>query len=237
MEEWIGKVSGTPAKIQTVPNASDNELFAKVRGRLQLPAWARGKQLALYTGTLGYGDDCGQIVEMAARLTEPGDERIEVVFIGDGKARVELEEQAANCGARVRFLGLMPKEEVFGWLEHAACALCTTKPAAFYDTCSPNKIFDAFAAGVPVVQTTQGWLKALLEDEDCGLTTPPNDPDAMAAAVRSLANDAEQQQRLSRNASRLARERFDRSLLATSMLQSLQSAVESRCAQTRASLA
>ena len=112
MADWIADVSGTPEKIRTVPNASDNELFERVRGRIELPDWAQSKRLALYTGTLGFGDDCGQIVEMAAQLSQLGDEDIEVVLIGDGKARAELAQKAKLLGARVRFLGLMPKEEV-----------------------------------------------------------------------------------------------------------------------------
>ena len=59
----------------------------------------------------------------------------------------------------------------------------------------------------------------------------------MANAVRRLAGDPELRARLSRNASRVAREKFDRDLLSQAMRAALESAVESRWAQTKPRLA
>jgi glycosyltransferase involved in cell wall biosynthesis len=227
MADWIREHHGD-LRITVAPNASDNELFARVKDNYRPPEWAVGKRLALYTGTIGYGDDCGQIVEMAHCLDEDARKKIEVVMIGEGNIRKQLEERARELGAPVRFLGSMPKEEVYAWLGQAACALCTTKDVPFYGTCSPNKIFDAFAAGAPVVQTTQGWLKNLLEQEECGLTTPQNDPQALAKAIVRLANDDELRERMSVNASRVAREQFDRTLIAARMALAFEDAYQTR---------
>ncbi len=227
MADWIREHYGD-RPITVAPNASDNELFARVKDNFQAPDWAVGKKLVLYTGTIGFGDDCGQIIEMARCLDAEARRKIEVVMIGEGNIRKQLEERAREIGAPVRFLGSMPKEKVYAWLGNATCALCTTKDVPFYGTCSPNKVFDAFAAGAPVVQTTQGWLKTLLEREQAGLTTPQNDPEAMAAAIVSLANDDDLQRRLSANASRIAREQFDRTLIAARMADAFEEAYQTR---------
>jgi glycosyltransferase involved in cell wall biosynthesis len=227
MADWIREHYGD-RRITVAPNASDNELFERVKDDFHPPEWAAGKQLVLYTGTIGFGDDCGQIVEMARRLDGETRKKVEVVMIGEGNIRKELEARCAETGAPVRFLGSMPKEEVYAWLGHAACALCTTRDVPFYGTCSPNKVFDAFAAGAPVVQTTQGWLKKLLEREQCGVTTPQNDPEAMAAAITRLVDDPALQRRLSANASRVAREQFDRGLIAARMAGAFEEAFQTR---------
>jgi glycosyltransferase involved in cell wall biosynthesis len=117
----------------------------------------------------------------------------------------------------VHFLGLKPKRELVPWLAAARCALLALKPVPALDTVSPNKMFDAFAAGVPVVQATQGWIKELLEREQCGLTVPRKDPAAMARAVEQLVDDDNLHWELSQNALRVAHTLFDSARLADEM--------------------
>ena len=82
---------------------------------------------------------------------------------------------------------------------------------------SPNKIFDSFAAGIPVIQNSQGWIKDLFDREECGITIPPDDPEALAHAVIKLVRDPALRDSMGRNAKRVALEQFDRDLLAGRM--------------------
>jgi glycosyltransferase involved in cell wall biosynthesis len=68
----------------------------------------------------------------------------------------------------------------------------------------------------------------LLEREQCGVTTPQNDPEAMAAAITRLVDDPALQRRLSANASRVAREQFDRGLIAARMAGAFEEAFQTR---------
>ena len=224
MAEWITEHYGFK-HIEVIPNASDNELFGSNGQPFDLPAWAESKSLILYTGTLGLIDDCRQILDMAECLQGLGGEEIKVVVIGDGRERHQLEADARMLGLdNIHFLGMLPKTQVASWLHRAACSLLVVRTLPFLETASPNKIFDAFAAGVPVIQTTQGWIKRLLDREQCGITVRPNDPGAMAEGVRLLTRDVELRTRLSRNARRVAREIFDRTILATRMREILREA-------------
>jgi glycosyltransferase involved in cell wall biosynthesis len=226
MAQWIRREHGID-KLEVVPNASDNELIERLDGNLQLPPWALEKKLALYTGTLGLIDDCGQLLELARVLQQCEAHDIEIGVIGDGKERAMLEKKArAEQLLNIHFLGLMSKEDVMRWLKMASCSLLVVKDVPFLATASPNKLFDAFAAGVPVVQSTQGWMKNLLDREQCGITTPPNNPEAMARAVMQLARDVQFRELLATNARRVARDLFDRRLLAGKMREVLASGVE-----------
>lgn len=226
----VGTPVGTPVAV--VPNASDNDLAERARseeagGEAALPAWARGKRLAVYAGTLGLIDDCGQLVDLAAELARRGRDDLAVVVIGDGAERQVLESRAGEQGLGViHFLGLLPRLEVFRWLVRARLALFTVKEVPFLATASPNKLFDAFACGAPVVQTTDGWIADLLAAEGCGLNLPAGDSAAMADAVVRLADDDALHAELSANARRLARERFDRDRLAAAMLAEIERAAE-----------
>jgi glycosyltransferase involved in cell wall biosynthesis len=230
MAEWIRQTYGFD-NMEVIPNASDNEMVEGIRSSVDLPEWARGKRLAVYTGTLGLIDDCGQILEVARVTQQQGIKDLEYVLIGDGKERPLLEEKMRAMELRnVHFLGLLPKEDVMRWLIASCCALFTVKDVPFLATASPNKVFDAFAAGVPIVQATQGWIKDLIEREQCGITVSANDPEAMASAVLQLAQGNGFRGRLAANAQRVARTQFDRTLLAGKMRKILADAARSNAA-------
>ena len=208
--------------VEVIPNASDIDLFSVPCDRKTLPEWALDKNIVLYTGSLGLMDDCRQLVQLAAFLQRINRDAIAIVIIGDGKEKTELEGESLQLGLNnIHFLGLLPKRDVAAWLCHAVCALMVFRSVPCLDTVSPNKMFDAFAAGVPIVQTTQGWIKELLEREDCGLTVPANDPASMAHAVLRLLDDTTLHCRQAENAKRLAREHYDREILSAKMRQCL----------------
>lgn len=217
MADWI-RAHHRVDHIVVIPNASDNELVERVRGTTRVPEWAAGKNLVLYTGTLGLIDDCGQILDVARVLEARGTKDLEIVLIGDGKERAQLERRKTELALQhVHFLGLMSKEDVTRWLGSACCSLFVVKNVPFLATASPNKLFDAFASGVPVVQTTQGWIKDLLQREECGITVAPGNPEAMADAVLRIVGEERLRTSMAGNAKRVARDLFDRGLLANKM--------------------
>jgi glycosyltransferase involved in cell wall biosynthesis len=73
-------------------------------------------------------------------------------------------------------------------------------------------VLEAMACGLCIVSTNVGGLTYLLEDEHDALLVPPNDPAAMAAAVRRLLTEPGLAERLSRNARHKAEE-FDLSVI------------------------
>lgn len=215
--------------VDVVPNACDNALFGADAVSGSLPEWTRGRHLVVYAGSIGLMDDCMQIMRMAQQLLSLGREDIQIVMIGDGKERPALQMFAmANGLTNVRFMGLLPKTETVLWLRNACCALITMKSVPVLDTVSPNKMFDAFAAGTPIVQTTQGWIKALIDREECGLTAPADDPLGFAEAVSEMARDGAFRAHAASQAKRLAKTLFDRDLLAGRMLEILREAASTR---------
>lgn len=215
--EWIGRATGI-SHFAVVPNASDNELADATATDGEWPEWTKGQRLVLYTGTLGLIDDCGQILEMAAILRESGREDVTFVLLGDGKERKELEARAGREGlGNVHFMGNRSKREVMRWLKMADVALFICKDVEFLATASPNKLFDAFACGVAVVQNSPGWIHDLFVREGCGLSVPPADARALAEGVARLLDDEALRTRCAEQSKRLGVEVFDRTLLARKM--------------------
>jgi glycosyltransferase involved in cell wall biosynthesis len=205
--------------VHVIPNASDNELFGKPQPNGQLPQWTQEKQIFLYSGTLGLMDNCSQLIEAAKVLQDRQLHDVCLAFLGDGQERDKLEALAHQYNLHnVHFLGQQPKSKVVGWLQKATAAFLVFKDVPVLHTSSPNKMFDAFAAGTPMIQTTQGWIKGLFEEAHCGLTVTPDSPTEMADAIQYMATHREEQETMAANAQCLAKAKFDRTKLAHDML-------------------
>ena len=206
--------------VAVVPNTANIELFGRTRA---VPAALSGRAAHfVYTGTLGRANDCGQILDAARRLKAWSRSDIHIHLIGDGSERRALQGEAMRAELdRVHFVPPMPKEALAGWLGAATALLLTLKPLPVFDTVSPNKLFDALAAGIPVIQTTQGWIRRLLADRDCGITVDPHRPATLAEAMVALRDDPPRRDRMARNARRAACESFATDRLADRMLDTL----------------
>lgn len=123
---------------------------------------------------------------------------------GDGSWQRTV-EAAQNSGVQDRLLmpGGVANGDVPQWMNRGDILLNTTN----VDN-APVSVIEAMACGLCIVSTNVGGLPYLLEDGQDALLVPPNDPDAMAAAVNRLLTEPVLAERLSRNARRKA-ESFD----------------------------
>ena len=222
MAEWIRKRHGIRG-IVVVPNAANTALFDQ---GAEPPAEVAGHDAVfVFTGTMGHANDCGQLLQAARQLRARAREDIHIYLVGDGQRRPALEAEALREGLdRVHFVPLVPKEELGGWLAAATAMVLTLKPVPVFDTVSPNKLFDAFAAGLPVIQTTQGWIRQVLADHDCGITVDATAPTALADAMVTLADDRPRRDQMGRNARRLACDVYSADRLAATLLETLAAA-------------
>lgn len=213
MKDWIQRVvPGAP--VVTITNAADLDLFDPARvASERIAAKTRGHLCLLYAGTLGKANFGPELLDIAAKLKSL--EKIRLFIAGDGSEREELMQRAEQSGLdNVEFLGLLSKEEVAEWHAAVDIILIGLKPFPGLEDGSPNKLFDALAAGRPIVNNARGWVAQLLEDNDCGLNYRAGDIDTAVAHIRSLAAEPERRGQMGQNGRRLAEREFDRSELA-----------------------
>jgi glycosyltransferase involved in cell wall biosynthesis len=215
--------------IYVIPNASDNHLFQNIHYINEIPSWAKDKTIFVYAGSLGLMDNCLQIVNAAAVLKKELRNNVVIVFIGEGAEKRDLEEYVIKEKLEhVKFLGLKPKEEVVSWLKNANAAFLVFKNVPVLNTSSPNKMFDAFAAGLPIIQTTQGWIKTLINNYNCGITVDPDSPQQMADAIELMTSNKSLRDEKAGNAKKVAKDLFDRDKLAAEMLKIILYAAEDK---------
>lgn len=83
----------------------------------------------------------------------------------------------------------VPYRERLSWLRAGKVAIMLHRPTAEADYSIRTRLFDAIAAGVPVVATERGFAADLVAREGLGIVVPPADVEAVAAAIRRLLTD------------------------------------------------
>ena len=203
--------------VRTIPNASDVALFQK-KTSFVLPEKYQGKKIVVYTGSLGAMDNCEQMIRGIAAFSPRPD--VCFVIIGEGAEKPQLMDLARTLQIQnIEFLGLIPKVEVIGWLQNAYAALVTFRNLEVFQTSSPNKLFDAFAAGVPLIQNTQGWIKSLFMEVPCGINVPQENAAEFGKAIERMVTSVEDRNEMAAKSKLLGETKFNRDHLAEEYFQ------------------
>jgi glycosyltransferase involved in cell wall biosynthesis len=169
----------------------------------------RSRTLPFRVAVLGrIADWKGQDV-LIRSLAEPFLAEISAVAViaGDaypGEQAPDIKALATELGVqdRVEFLGFTPDpDKVLASVD--AVAVPSTRPDPL-----PNSAIEALAAGIPVVAANHGGLPEIVKDRATGILVRPNDPQALAKALRELADDPDRRTAMGQAAAQDARERF-----------------------------
>jgi glycosyltransferase involved in cell wall biosynthesis len=120
---------------------------------------------------------------------------------GNGAERESLNDlvEDLGVGAAVRFRGELSRDAMAD-LYRSATLLVNS---SIVDN-TPNSLLEAMACGIPVVSTNVGGIPFLVQDGESALLVPPEDPMAIADAVRRLLNDSGLATRLVNNGMAIA---------------------------------
>ena len=83
----------------------------------------------------------------------------------------------------------VPYRERLSWLRAGKIAIMLHRRTAEADYSIRTRLFDAIAAGIPVVTSAGGFAAELVEREKLGIVVPPEDTGAAAEAIRLLLTD------------------------------------------------
>lgn len=148
--------------------------------------------VALYAGNLGHKQGLEIVLEAAKLLA--GLAMIQFVICGDGAARVTL-QSAAQGLSNLKFLPVQPRELLNELLNLADIHLMPQKADAA-DLVMPSKLAGMLASGKPVIATALPHTGVGEIISQVGVLIPPEDAQAMAGAIRSLAAALDERQRL-----------------------------------------
>lgn len=173
-----------------------------------------------YIGTHGMAHNLSNVLE-AARLLDPKFS-IKILFVGTGAERAQLIQQAERLQlSNVLFVSVQPKEKVPVFWSLCQVALVHFKNTPTFAEAIPSKIFEAMGMGLPVLLAApKGAASELVLSEGVGMWVPPDEPQALAAAMQDLRCDVTKTQALAQ-ASLAAAPRHSRETQARLMLDAM----------------
>jgi glycosyltransferase involved in cell wall biosynthesis len=211
------------SKVLFLPNGADTELFAP-RPRDESLAVTLGlgnRKLFLFAGLHGHAQDLPTIVAAANSLRDEPD--VLIGFVGGGPVKKWAITESERLGLRnILFVDPQPLEEMPRYWSLATAALVTLRDMPLFDGARPSKSFPPMASAVPVIFSGRGEMRDLLEQAGAGIVVPPEDPAALAGAIRTLADDSARAHELGSNARSLILAQFSWTSIVSEWLKTLE---------------
>jgi glycosyltransferase involved in cell wall biosynthesis len=181
LAEWVTtEAPGVPVHI--IPNGVDVDHFHPDA----VPRGALPTRYAVFVGELAPWQ--GLVTVLAAAQSPVWPQEVSLVIAGDGQMRFAVEGASSDRPERVVYVGPVAHDEVPGLLAASLCAIVSSRDRAGSGV-APLKLFEAMAAGVPVVGTDVRDVAQVVEDAGCGFVVPAGDAQRLAAAVAQIAMD------------------------------------------------
>jgi len=186
-------------RLHFLVNGTDLERFRPV------PGAPRDELMVGTVGGLRLEKDHRTLLDAFAAVTRsPAGARARLRIVGDGALRAGLQ-------AHAEALGIAPKVEFVGAVVDTAPEYRRLDVFVLSSRTEqmPIALLEAMASGCAVAATDVGDVRAMLPDCQRRYVVPKEDPESLAAALRTLLGDAEQRQRLGQENRRRAERDYE----------------------------
>lgn len=176
---------GYPEKrIQTHHIGVDTDQFAVNH---EIPC----RPLVLFVGRLVEKKGCSYLISAMGKVQDIHADA-ELIIIGDGPLRNELEQQAAKLLRRYTFLGVQEPAVVRQWMQSARVVAIPSITAESGDSEGlPITVYEAMASGRPVVSSLTAGIPEAVVHNETGFLAKEKDVDELAAYLTQLLVDNE----------------------------------------------
>ncbi|GGC89887.1 hypothetical protein GCM10011512_16040 [Tersicoccus solisilvae] len=187
---YAEKYPGLPTAT-LVPNAVERVSMSEYDGRLHDAAGlARDQRVLLFQGGFAPHRGIPSLLEAATLL----DERWSLVFMGWGKLDGQIDEAAARADdrpegrSRIAKIPGAPHDELLSWTAGASLGAIPYEDTGLnHRFCSPNKLWEYPAAGVPMLATDMPEMALRINEWGIGITVGRElDPHDIAARVNAV---------------------------------------------------
>lgn len=140
----------------------------------------------VYAGNVGDMQDLATAVRAAHAASDAG---VTLTIVGEGVALESLRGLVTDLGAtNVRFEGSVTRDRMLEVYARADYALVSLRDLVIFHGTIPSKFQAILAAGVPVISTVQGDVRAFVDRFEVGLTADAESVGSLEAAFRVAAS-------------------------------------------------
>ncbi len=228
-ERLVGQKRVDARKVTMIPNAADFRWSEQVpacmcASALRAKLGLEGKFVIIYVGAHGLANDLMQLVEAATLLRGTN---AHFLLIGDGmEKRMLMEEADSRQLTNISFLGPVPKQEVFGYIQAADIGVAVLKKADIFKTVYSNKTFDYMSCKKPVLMAIDGVSRDLIQEANAGMFAEPGNPAELARKITVYMNAPALLRRHGENGYQFVHIYFDRDKLARKFLKCIENQLQ-----------
>ena len=199
-------------KVSFLPNGSDLEIFKYCKLKKENIKFSKERPFkVLYCGTHGEANDLIRIVEAAELLhSEP----VKFILVGDGPTKNMLLKKSAHL-KNIIFLSPKPKKEIPNLIANSDAMLLTLKDIPLFKYgVSPNKLYDSYAIGRPVINNVGGIIAKEINSYKIGINAIPEDSKSLSESILYLMNlTRNDREKMSIQARLLAEKKYSRKII------------------------
>jgi len=214
------------SKICLIPNGANIELYrpAPINQALRQELGIGPDQfVVIYTGLHGLMHGLDTAVETAHLLRDQADSLL-FIFVGDGVRKAAMQARVHELGLKnVRFFPLQPEKKLPEFITMANAGLSLGRKNPLSRGALPVKMFTYMACARPVLLAYEGEAAELVNEAQAGVVVEPENPEALASAIRQLRRDPEMCQQLGQNGQKIVIAHYSRQALAQKLVHLLES--------------
>lgn len=174
-----------PSRTMVLPNGVSDDWLNRLMRLEETPR--QEKPIVVYAGLIGYNHALGTLIDTAKLLLDA-----EFRIAGDGPERSLLQQRVAAEGLRnVVFLGYLDQDELSNLYLEAGVLISHVRSHPLYRWTQPAKLWEYMATGRPVIHAGEGEAIDVLARNGLAIIVPPEQPQALAQAIRELLSSPE----------------------------------------------
>lgn len=165
----------------------------------KIPPWLQGREhlkLLIFFGTFGHSYELQLVVAAARRLLANGRNDLFFVLAGTGEQMAALQREASIL-PNVFLPGWLTRKEIAVLLRSAYVGLA---PIQAVKNAAPNKIFEYFSAGLPIISSLEGEMAELIDQNRLGLNYRPGDLEGLCGCIEKLLDNRALRDEMAANA-------------------------------------
>lgn len=180
-------VAKTPGKeIAVISNMSDTQFFQLEPKREEFVKKynVENKFVISYTGAIGFANGLDHFLT-CAKQAQANNLPVQFILCGEGAELGKLKAQIRELDlTNLSYFPLMNREGVKEILNVSDACFISYAPFPILETGSPNKYFDALAAGKLVIVNFDGWIRKEIEASQCGIFIDRKSPASFVEQVQ-----------------------------------------------------
>lgn len=182
-EEYLHEQGVKNKKIQYYPYYSE-KFYKRVSKRPDIELKFPIGLNILFAGNIGVAQSFDTIIA-AAKILDKKIKKFNFIILGDGrdKSRLLSKIKSLSIEHRFKFLGSFPPQEMPFYFASADALLVSLKKSRIFELTIPGKLQSYLSCGKPIIASIDGITAKIIDDANCGYTSPSEDFNALANSI------------------------------------------------------